>query len=151
MAILDNLSTFADGTALGGSTGRRLVGNQIDLGLTGRNVGAGKMLYAVIRVATAVTSGGTTNVTFELVSDAAASIAVDGSASLHWSSGAIAKATLVAGYQIVIPLPQGSPAYERYLGIIANVDTTAVDTGAIDAFLTFDPPDSWKAYADASN
>ena len=151
MAHIDALNEIADAVALGAATGRRVVGSQIDLGTTVRNIGVGKPVWVVIRVDTAFTSGGATDVTFELVSDSTAALATDGSSSIHYASAAIPKATLVAGYQIVIQLPQGSPAYERYLGLVANVATTALDTGKVDCFLTYDQPEAWKSYADASN
>lgn len=138
---MDERTLFAEAEALGGSTGRRLVGDVIDLGSL-RDIGSSENIWLVILVTTAAVSGGTTNVTFELASDAQAAIAVDGSASVHWTSEAIPKASLTVGYtvaKVMVPL-EGETPYERYLGIIANVDTTAVSAGAITAFLTTRPP-----------
>lgn len=147
--ILDERTEFADATALGTSgTGRQLVGDVIDLGVT-RDVGDGEVMYLVVQVSTAFTSAGAATVDFELASDSAASIATDGSATVHASTGDIGKATLVAGYKKVIPLTVGA-LYERYLGIVANVGTAALTAGAINAFLTKDAS-VWRAYADASN
>jgi hypothetical protein len=135
--ILDERNEFADATALGTSgTGRALVGDVIDLGAVSRDVGNGEPVYLVIQVDTAVTSGGSATVSFELASDAAAAIATDGSASVHFASAAIPKATLVAGYTIAVALPNGT--YERYLGILQNVGTAALTAGKINAFLTHD-------------
>lgn len=151
--ILDSLLEFADATALGtGGTGRALVGNVVDLGTPPsgtvfRDVGNGQPLYLVISVDTAVTSAGAATVSFELSSDAQAAIAVDASETIHWASAAIAKATLVAGYQIVIPLPPELPLYERYLGIVQNVGVAALTAGKINAFITVDPA-VYKAYTD---
>lgn len=154
MAIIDKRSELASAVALStAATGLALVGSQYDLGSIGHNVGAGKQLYLVLRVSTSVTSAGAATVAFSLVSDAQAAIAVDGSATVHFTSAAIPKATLVAGYTIaVIALPIGvGITYERYLGILQNVGTAALTAGAIDAFLTYDPPENWKSYADATN
>jgi len=148
--ILDERTEIADALALGTSgTGRQLVGDQIDLGDAVRDVGTGYPLYVVIQVDTAVTSGGNATVDFEIVSDNAAAIAVDGSATNHASTGAIAKATLVAGYKTVIALPQGND-YEQFLGVVANVGTAALTAGKVNVFLTQEPS-AWRAYADAVN
>lgn len=146
--ILDERSEFCDATALStAATGVALVGDVIDL-VKARDIGQGNPLYLVIQVDTAVTSAGSATVEFQLASDAQAAIAVDGSATVHAKSGAIPKATLVAGYQLVIPLPWEDPAYERYVGILQNVGTAALTAGKINAFLTM-VPSKWKAYPDA--
>lgn len=152
--ILDSLEEFADATALStAGTGLALVGNVMDLGAppTGsvfRDVGNGRPVYLVIGVDTAVTSGGAATVAFSLASDAQAAIAVDGSATIHFVTAAIPKATLIAGYRVaVIALPWEGVAYERYLGILQDVGTAALTAGKINAFLTLDPA-VWKAYTD---
>jgi hypothetical protein len=147
--IIDSRGEFADAETLATSTGRALVGDVIDLGAESRDVGEGETLYLVIQVDTAVTSAGAATVDFELVSDAAAAIATDGSATVHASTGAIGKADLTAGYQRAIALPQGS-TYERYVGVISNVATAALTAGKVNAFLTKNPK-GWRAYADATN
>lgn len=146
--ILDERTELCDATALStAATGLALVGDVLDLTVA-RDVGQGRPLYLVIQVDTAVTSGGAATVEFDIASDAQAAIAVDGSATIHAKSFAIPKATLVAGYQLVIPLPWESPAYERYLGLLQNVGVAALTAGKINAFLT-DTPAKWAAYADA--
>tara|TARA_R110002153_G_scaffold300_4_gene1462 strand:- start:1892 stop:2341 length:450 start_codon:yes stop_codon:yes gene_type:complete len=148
--ILDERTEIADALALGTSgTGRQLVGDQIDLGSAVRDVGAGYPLFVVIQVDTAVTSGGSATVDFEIVSDAAAAIATNGTATLHATTGAIAKGTLVAGYKAVIALPQGND-YEQFLGVVANVGTAALTAGKVNIFLTQEPA-NFRAYADAIN
>lgn len=151
--ILDSLLEFADAVALStAGTGRALVGDVVDLGAPPsgtvfRDIGNGKQLYLVISVDTAVTSAGAATVSFELSSDAQAAIAVDASETIHFATVAIPKATLVAGYQLVIPIPWESPLYERYLGIVQNVGVAALTAGKINAFITANPA-SWKAYTD---
>ena len=146
--ILDERTEFADATALStAGTGLALVGDVYDAGVA-RNVGNGKPLYLVIQITTAVTSGGAATVEFQLVSDAAAAIAVDGSASVHAKSAAIAKATLIAGFTVILPVPpEAGVSYELFLGILQNVGTAALTAGAINAFFTTDVK-QWKALAD---
>lgn len=145
--ILDKRNEFADATALGTSgTGLQLVGDVIDLGTDGVNDVDGIEFY--VQVDTAITSGGSATVEFQLASDAQAAIATDGSATVHFKSAAVPKATLVAGYEVVkVTLPKGQ--YERYLGVLQNVGTAALTAGKINAGLTpLDP--SWKAFASPS-
>lgn len=136
--ILDERSEFADATALStAATGRALVGDVMDLGATSSDIGNGSQIFLVIQVDTAVTSAGAATVSFEIASDAQATIAVDGSATVHAVTAAIPKASLVAGYLVAaVSLPIGT--YERYLGIIQNVGTAALTAGKINAFLTDD-------------
>lgn len=151
--ILDRLNTFADNVALStGGTGRQVVGDQIDLRLTASNLGAGRPLYVVIAVTQTFTSGGAATVDFEVVSDATAALATDGSSTRHLTTGARALAGLTAGTILLsVALPQ-DVTYERFLGVVANVGTAALTAGRIDAFLTYGPPDgAWRSYADASN
>lgn len=144
--ILDERNEFADATALAASTGLQLVGDVVDLGTDGINEVDDVTFY--VSIDTAVASAGATTVEFQLVSDAQAAIAVDGSASVHYKSAAIPKADLVAGYAAVnVQLPKGT--YERYLGVIANVATTAPSAGKINAGLTPLSP-RWKAFSSPS-
>lgn len=146
--LLDERSEFADATALSTSgTGIANFGDVIDLGPTASDFGHGEPVYLVIQVTTAVTSAGSATVSFLLVSDASGTIATDGSATQHIASAAIPKATLVAGYELVIPLPDGD--YERYLAVQQNVATAALTAGAVNAFLTTSPR-KIKAYPDGA-
>lgn len=144
--ILDERTEFADATALNtGAAGSYAVGDV----LATDSVNVGPEIFLVIQVDTAVTSGGSATVQFHLVSDSTSSLATDGSATYHWSSAAIPKATLVAGYTVaVVPLPSGT--YEGYLGILQTTGTAALTAGKINAFLTLDAA-RWKAFADAAN
>ena len=147
--IMDERLEFADATALDTSgTDTDLIGDVIDLGAAS-DVGNGQPIYLVIQVDTTVTSAGAATVAFKLASDAQAAIATDGSATVHYSSDAVAKATLVAGYTVVVvALPIQS--YERYLGILTTTGTAALTAGKINAFLTYDPV-GWTALPDAVN
>jgi hypothetical protein len=88
-------------------------------------------------------------VSFVVASDAQSPLAADGSATVHQRTAAFAKAALVAGKTIVLPMALEDPAYERYLGILQDVGVAALTAGKINAFLTPDPK-QWKALADAS-
>tara|TARA_Y100000389_G_scaffold30996_1_gene26210 strand:+ start:9516 stop:9971 length:456 start_codon:yes stop_codon:yes gene_type:complete len=151
MAIIDERLEFCDATALSTSgTGLALVGDVVDITSASSDLGMGEALYLVIQVTTAVTSGGSATVNFKLASDAAAGIAVDGSATVHNVTADIPKATLTAGHRIVMPLSSGTTKYERFIGIIQDVGSAALTAGAIDAFISKDPI-GWTAYPDATN
>lgn len=147
--ILDERTEFADGVAVAGAAATRNVGDVVDLGSVVRDIGLGKTLYLNVIVDTAPTGADT--VDFKLVSDAGSTPAVDGSASLHWSSGAIAIASLPAGTRFTIPLPIAGTAYERYLGVQAtNAGAGALAALVVSAFLTLNPSKN-VAYPDAVN
>ena len=150
--ILDKLSEFCDATSIISTTGLAHVGSAIDLGLTDRDIGNGCPLYLVIQVTTTVdSSGDAATVEFQLVSDASSTMAADASETLHFSTGAIAEASLAAGWEEVYALPTGlNTTYERYLGLQTNVGTEATTAGAINAFLTMDPY-GWRAYPEGNN
>jgi len=144
--IYDKSTTFAEGVALNTvDTNLHNVGDVIDL-TNLRNIGSGlPPLYLVIVVLAAITSGGAATVQFSLVSSGQNPPPTDGSANLHWLSAAIAKATLVAGYPIIVPIPQENPPYLEFLGLQAQAGTNALTAGTISAFLTTDPS-NWKSY-----
>lgn len=144
--ILDERNEFCDATALNtGGAASYLIGDVIDLGVS-RDIGTGEDLYLVITVDTTATSGGSATGAFHLASDAQAAIAVDGTATYHFSTAAIAVATLVAGYTIAaVRLPSGT--YERYLGILQTTAVAAFTAGKVNAFLTKDIS-KWTAYSD---
>jgi len=150
--LMDERNEFCDATALNtGGAASYLIGDVIDLDpcAVAPNTTVdldGSELYLVIQVDTTATSGGSGTYQFHLASDAQAAIAVDGTATYHFSTAAIAVATLVAGYRVcAVKLPSGS--YERYLGILQTTAVAAATAGKVNAFLTNDPA-LWRAYAD---
>jgi hypothetical protein len=150
--ILDERTEFCDAVSLNtGGAGSYLLGDQIDTGAAARDLGASTdNLFLVLQVDTTCTSGGSATGQFHLASDSTAAIATNGTATYHFSTGAIPVATLVAGYVIaIVALPQGA-LYERFLGILQTTGTAAFTAGKINAFLTTDPS-NWRHYADASN
>jgi hypothetical protein len=149
--IIDARNEFCDAVALNtGGAASYAVGSIIDLGATPtlKDIGEGDpKLFLVIIVQTTATSGGAATGQFHLVSDATTTIAVDGSATYHFSTAAFAVATLVAGYRVcAVQVPSGR--YERYLGIVQTTAVAAFTAGKIDAFLT-DNPGRWTAYPNA--
>lgn len=152
--ILDERTEFCDATSLNtGGAGSYLLGDVIDtaFGLPAGGDGINDVdgLFLVIQVDTAATSGGSATGRFILASDAQAAIATDGTATVHYDSGAIAVASLTAGTYIArVALPKGT--YERYLGILQTTAVAAFTAGKINAFLTHNPPTT-KAFPNATN
>jgi hypothetical protein len=148
--ILDERTEFADAVALNtGAAGTYNIGDVIDTQVGSLNTlinhGNGQPLYLVITVDTTATSGGAATGQFRLVSDAIA-VPDTATATVHYTSAAIAVASLTAGTVIaLVALPHGS--YERYLGIQQITGTAAFTAGKVNAFLTLDPS-AWRAYAD---
>lgn len=144
--IFSKRTEFCDATALNtGGAGTYLLGDQVDLG-TARDVGNGEPLYLVITVDTLPTSGGSATARFTLASDDSASIATDGSATVHFQTKAFAISEMAAGQVLcAIALPMEGVAYERYLGILQTTATAAFTGGKINAFLTHDVA-KWKSY-----
>lgn len=137
---IDKLTEFADGMALTGGAGRALAPGVIDLRGGSFAPGGSRNLYAVVALTTA--GAGTGPVEFQLVSDAQAAIATDGSATVFASTGQIATSALMVGWARTLALPLGGT--ERYLGLIVN-RVGAMTGGVISAFLTLDPP-SWAPF-----
>ena len=150
--MLDENLEFADATSVGTPNNSTVnVGDVIDLGAVVRDIGNGEPLYCVVQVTTAFTSGGAATVRFKLSSDSTATLSVDGTQTEHATSDAIAVASLVVGYQVVLPVPPHSPNYERYLGFqVQEAAGQALTAGAVNAFLTRDVA-VYRAYADAVN
>lgn len=155
--ILDERNEFADATSVAAAAGTALIGDVIDLGSTSRDIGQGQPLYLVITTDTEIiTAGSAGTIKFQLASDSTASIATDGSATVHFDTGTLVTDDAAAndsrlnagGVIAAVALPMGT--YERYLGILATVATTTVTAGKINAFLTTDVS-KWQAYADATN
>ena len=145
--IMDSLLEFSDNQTCANTASTVLSTNVVDT-QDSRDIAQGQPLYLIIQIGTAVTSDGSATVQFRLRSDAAAAIHATTSTA-HIDTGAIPKATLVAGYTQVIPLPMGT-TYERYLGVQHIVAAATTTAGTYNAFLTLDPT-GWTASADATN
>jgi hypothetical protein len=159
--IMDERTEFADAVSVAAAAGTALIGDVIDLGAVHRDIGAGQPVYLVITVDTEIiTAGAAGTLKFQLVSDAQAAIAVDGSATVHIDTGnfvtddaAANSAQLNAGGIIFMgPLPSEGQIYERFLGILAVTGTTTTTAGKINAFLTLDPGHfGQKSYPEGAN
>ena len=154
--IMDEYTEFADAASVAAAAGTALIGDVIDMSEV-RDIGHSGPIYLVIGIDTAVITGGVAGtIKFQLVSDAQAAIATDGTATVHFDSGDfvtddIALADLLVGETAVaIALPMEGKAYEQFVGILAIIGTTTVTAGAINAFLTLDVA-KWKALPDAAN
>lgn len=151
--IMDERTEFADNVALSGS-GTAVVGDVIDLGSDGRDIGNGQELYLVIKTgATETISGSAGTLEFQLVSDSTSNLTT--SPTVHFSTGDL---TLNAagsnddrlnagGYVARVAIPTGD--FERYVGV-RRIASVAITAGSLDAFLTPNPA-AWKAYANAAN
>lgn len=110
-----------------------------------QNVGSPNQMWLVIQVDETATAAGAATVTFTLESDS--DNALTTSPTVHYSTGAIPKASLVAKTTLaVVPLPYGE--YEHFLAVRYTVATGPLTAGKFSAFLT-DQPQFWRAYADA--
>ena len=167
MAIFDSLTEFADAsTDVQAAAGTVNVGSTIDLGATSPgDIARGRPLYLVISTAVEIITGGAAGtLAFQLVSDSGSTPSTDGTQTIHFISDTFVTdgtdandAFLKAGkYPVVVALPLQGKAYERYLGVQAVIGTTTITAGAVDAYLTFDPPRgdagaAIESYADATN
>lgn len=102
----------------------------IDAGATknaaiGRDIGSGKQLYLEFNVTTACTAAGAATVTFSLQDSADNSSYAD-----VLASAPVAKAELVAGKTVYIPLPVG---LRRYVRGYFTVTTGPLTAGAFNA------------------
>ena len=117
--------------------------NTIDLSQS-RDLGAGEELNVVINVEAAALAAGAATVQFQVISSAASNL---GSATVVGQTDAIPKASLVAGAQIVVPVPRAfiNQLGQRYLGLNYNVGTGPLTQGTFSAWVTIDAPDNTGA------
>lgn len=158
--IMDERLEFADAVSVAAAAGTALIGDVINTGAVHRDMGQGEQVWLVITVDTEIITGGTAGtVKFQLVSDAQAAIATDGSATVHLDTGtfvtddaAANSAQLNAGAILfAAPLPAEGAVYEQYLGILCITATTTTTAGKINAFLTLDPPRTGVIYPEGAN
>ena len=93
--------------------------------------GATNEMFGLITIDAAVV-GTSSTVQFEFVSSAATTLTTP---TTHWDSGAIAEATLVAGYTFAFRLPP-QETYLRYLGFIYTIGTATTTAGTVTSILT---------------
>lgn len=132
--LLDKKSELSDAQAV---TTTAISTNVADLEVAGRDVFRGKPLYGVIQVQTTCTATGAATVAFNWEADSA--VGLDATPTVLATQAATAKATLVAGYRIVTPIPPDKlAATDRYLGVRYTVAAGPLTAGKFDAFLTED-------------
>lgn len=124
--LIDSLNEFSDEQAV---TATALSTNVIDLGAAVDTLD--NELYLHIKCMTTATAAGAATVVFSLETDDAEAI---DSASVVFTTPAIAKATLVAGYEVArIRIPAG---LQQYLAVRYTVATGPLTAGAFSAFLS---------------
>lgn len=135
--ILDKGNLVSSAQAVTSSAGSTDV---IDLSQA-RAIGDGEELEFFVNVDTAATAAGAATVTFQVQTDDNSAFS---SPTTVIQTDAIPKATLVAGHQIKIPLPDGATP-ERYLRLYYSVATGPLTAGAFTAGLVLDVQNS-RAY-----
>jgi len=132
--IFSNQLIFSDQQAI---TATAISANVVDLRPTGtvykagsaltRDLGPGKQIDLLVQVTE--TFNTLTSLTFTLETSDAVGLT---SSRVHWSSGAVALASLVAGYKVpIIRLPLGP--HLRYMGLRYTVGGTNPTLGKITA------------------
>jgi hypothetical protein len=128
--IIDKFNQFSDAqafTAQGDTTSTKSFDTK------GADIGTGEETYLTVLVNTAVTSNGAATVEVKYVQSDNADLSA---ADVLATSGAIAKATLVAGYKALqIKIPANT---KRYVGVIYTVATADLTAGKFHAFLSKD-------------
>jgi hypothetical protein len=119
--------------------------NVYDL-MAARDLGPGADVWLTLIVNTAFTASGSATLTIALV--AADDAALSTNATTLWTTAAIGKATLVAGYKLAVEVPP-NPVYpkgQRYLGIVYTVATGPMTAGKITAAFTNEQYDASGAF-----
>lgn len=146
-AILDERTEFADAVSIAHAAGEVILGDVIPLDTAGMNLGNSMTpVYLVISVDTSLDStGGASTVAFKLMSHSTATITAG---ATHLTTAAFTEAQAVAGTILLcVALPQAE--YGKYLGLSYTIAGETSTAGKVNAYLTMDPPNGWKAYADA--
>jgi len=134
--LIDRFNEFAKAQSVIGNAATAIPStNVVDLGAAGDSWGRENEFLHIRVDDTILAAAGAANVTFKLQTsvDEAFTSPIE-----LWSSGAIAKATLVAKYFVTgrgLPLPKG---VKRYLRVTTTPDTNNPTSGKIAAFLSPD-------------
>lgn len=99
-----------------------------------RSLGVSGKARLVILTTIAATAAGAATVTFTLESDSTADLAT--APVVHWTSAAIPKATLVAGYKVADVVLPSDKTVKRYLGLRMTVATGPLTAGSFMAAIT---------------
>lgn len=144
--ILDAFNEFSDAQAV---TSTAISTNVIDLGPvtdnTLRDLGPGNPVWLIVKTNTTATdTSSDATLTITLESDSTANLAT--SATVHYSTGAIAFASFATAGTVLVAVMLPSGLYEQHLGLRYTVASGPLTAGAFDAFLTKDA-DLYRAYA----
>lgn len=127
--IIDKFNMFSDAQAF--TTGDNTSTKSFDT--RGADIGTGEDTYLTVLVNEAVTSVGAATVEVKYVQSDNADLSA---ADVLATSGAIGKATLIAGYKpLQIKIPANT---KRYVGVIYTVATADLTAGKFTAFLSKD-------------
>lgn len=127
--IIDKFNLFSDAQAF--TTGDNTSTKSFDT--KGADIGTGEDTYLTVLVNTTVTSNGAATVEAKYVQSDNADLSAP---DVLATSGAIGKATLVAGYRAVdIKIPANT---KRYVGVIYTVATADLTAGKFTAYLSKD-------------
>lgn len=127
--IIDKFNQFSDAQAF--TTGDTTSTKSFDT--KSADIGTGEDTYLTVLVNTTVTSNGAATVEVKYVESDSADLSAP---TVLATSGAIAKATLVAGYKALrIKIPANC---KRYVGVIYTVAVADLTAGKFTAFLSKD-------------
>lgn len=149
--LIDVKTEFGTALSFATEAGTTNVGDLIDLGTSGRSLGAGRPLYWVVQITTAADGGATNTGTlaFQLVSDSTSTVATDGTQTIHAVTDAFLFGQLTADTQFNIPIPSGI-TFEQFVGIQLVQAVEGEDDAIGNSFLVLDDAE-FTLYADASN
>ena len=135
--MLDNELVFSDGQAV---TTTAISTNVVDLTVAGQPIHQGRPMFAVVSVPVTCTATGAATVTFNVEADSA--VGLDATPTVLYTSGAIGKASLVAGaVPVQVSIPKGIAATDRYVGVRYTVATGPLTAGKFDARIEMNPED----------
>ena len=144
---IDKENQFSNAQAVTATAISENVIDGVHLSNTLKDLGAGGApLYLRVQIDESFATA--TSVTFALLSDSTTNLAT--SPTTHWTSGAIAIASLTAGTVVAtIQLPVAA-TYERYVGLSYTIGGSNATAGKVTAFLVGNCP-AYKAYAPAAD
>jgi len=152
MAIFDALFELSDDQDIGANSASSTEASTHVINFTQSDLemGAGEPLWLNVRMGTeALLSTGAATLTVALCRDTDGT--VDSSSTVIYQTGAIAKATLVAGYPILrMPLPYNVDE-DAYVGLLYTIGAHASTAGTVDAFIDHGPQSSYDTQVSASN